>query len=68
MNIIYNTLQKNTVDISVSFLYIICSGCAVESRDAHSPGSSCVGSLFATKDKIGEMRLCRRRSLHTSNN
>ena len=27
-------------------MYIIYSGCAVESRDAHSPESSCVGSLF----------------------
>lgn len=28
-------------------MYIICSGSAVETRDAHSPGSSCVNSLFS---------------------
>ena len=61
-------LTKIRFDIDECKWYIICSGCAVESRDAHSPGSSCVGSLFATKDKIGEMQLCRRSSLHTNNN
>ncbi|MBQ1733523.1 MAG: Abi family protein, partial [Lachnospiraceae bacterium] len=28
------------------YLYIVVSGCAVESRDAHGPESSCVSSLF----------------------
>lgn len=34
------------LDIKPEHLYIICSGSAVETRDAHSPGSSCVNSLF----------------------
>ena len=28
------------------YLYIVVSGCAVESRDAHGPESSCVNTLF----------------------
>ena len=36
------------LDINLLHLYIIHSGSAVETRDAHSPGSSCVDSLFSS--------------------
>lgn len=47
------------IDFSILFLYIIRSGCAVESRDAHSPGSSCVSSFFTTNYIYRSIRMTK---------
>ena len=47
----YYTTMWKSVDIRIDFAYIICSGCAVESRDAHSPGVLMREPPFFTTNK-----------------